>query len=127
MANRTFVPSPASARDVRNFVRSCLADYSSIPLDVAILLTDELAANAIVHTAQPFSVEVSVTTVDSGTDPCAEIAVDDMDFKPLPAPAEPPPDMTTGRGLQILDALSDIWGWHPTPTGKRVWFRLGRA
>jgi len=28
----------------------------------------------------------------------------------------------TGRGLQLVDALSDVWGWSPVPGhGKAVW------
>ena len=26
-----------------------------------------------------------------------------------------------GFGLAMVAALSDRWGWDPTPTGKRVW------
>ena len=30
-----------------------------------------------------------------------------------------------GRGLRIVDALSEEWGWAPTlPVGKTVWARL---
>ena len=34
------------------------------------------------------------------------------------------PDRTeeAGRGLQMVDALSDVWGWSPvTGRGKAVW------
>jgi hypothetical protein len=34
------------------------------------------------------------------------------------------PDRTaeSGRGLQMVDALSDVWGWSPvTGRGKAVW------
>jgi hypothetical protein len=35
----------------------------------------------------------------------------------LPAGAE-----EAGRGLQIVDALSDVWGWSPVAgRGKAVW------
>jgi anti-sigma regulatory factor (Ser/Thr protein kinase) len=32
-----------------------------------------------------------------------------------------------GRGLLLIAAITDRWGSKPTPTGKLVWARLGRA
>jgi hypothetical protein len=33
-----------------------------------------------------------------------------------------------GRGLHIVDALSEAWGWTPTPpAGKTVWARLSTS
>jgi hypothetical protein len=40
------------------------------------------------------------------------------------APVLRMPDRTaeSGRGLQMVDALSDVWGWSPvTGRGKAVW------
>ena len=34
----------------------------------------------------------------------------------------PDRDEEAGRGLQMVDALSDVWGWSPvTGRGKAVW------
>jgi anti-sigma regulatory factor (Ser/Thr protein kinase) len=33
----------------------------------------------------------------------------------------------TGRGLLLVEALADTWGWKGTAGGKRVWFRLSRV
>ena len=49
-----------------------------------------------------------------------------------PPPAPPPPDFciictiraSTGRGVQLLEAMADEWGWTATSTGKLVWFRV---
>jgi hypothetical protein len=35
----------------------------------------------------------------------------------------PGPDEESGRGLEMIDALSEDWGWESVPgwKGKRVW------
>ena len=38
----------------------------------------------------------------------------------------PGPDTVTGRGLMLVDALTDRWGSAPTDDGKVVWFELDR-
>jgi hypothetical protein len=30
----------------------------------------------------------------------------------------------TGRGMNLVDALSTQWGVEPDPPGKKVWFEL---
>ena len=36
----------------------------------------------------------------------------------------PSPRELSGRGLRIVEAMSDAWGVQPTSTGKTVWFTL---
>ena len=43
----------------------------------------------------------------------------------LPAVAEVPADAETGRGLLLVETLSDEWGFYRTPAGKAVYFTLG--
>ena len=39
-----------------------------------------------------------------------------------PLPTSPASDGESGRGLQIVGALSDVWGWSPIEgSGKAVW------
>jgi hypothetical protein len=42
----------------------------------------------------------------------------------LPAVAEVPADAETGRGLLLVETLSDEWGFYRTPSGKAVYFTL---
>ena len=44
----------------------------------------------------------------------------------LPEVQEPDADADGGRGLLIIEALSDAWGVEDHPGGKRVWVRLQR-
>ena len=37
-----------------------------------------------------------------------------------PVPASPDPDAVSGRGLTIINALTERWGWWPTPSGGKV-------
>ena len=42
----------------------------------------------------------------------------------LPAVTEVPADAETGRGLLLVETLSDEWGCYRTPAGKAVYFTL---
>jgi hypothetical protein len=46
-----------------------------------------------------------------------------------PVVQHPEPDEESGRGLEIIDLLSEDWGWENVPgwNGKRVWALLGRT
>lgn len=115
-----FPPTPSSASAARRYVWSRLADWQDdLPVDTVVLLADELATNAIVHTAQAFDLDVrlqpdGVTVVVSDTSPAA-----------LPPVTCPQPEAHGGRGLPLVDALADAWGWQPTDGGKSVWFSVG--
>jgi hypothetical protein len=38
--------------------------------------------------------------------------------------ADVPADAETGRGLLLVETLSDEWGFYRTPAGKAVYFTL---
>ena len=92
------------------------------PLDdaeVAQLLTTELSANAIEHARTPFSVGITHDTEGMLT-----VEVHDQDST-LPVVAPYNPAALRGRGLLLVDALSQDWGVTQLPDdGKTVWFRL---
>ncbi|MFD9256197.1 ATP-binding protein [Streptomyces bottropensis] len=92
-------------------------------LDPAELLATELIANAVLHTKGPAALRVRW----SGD--TLWIGAWDAD----PQPPEPPdnvakPEMETGRGLALVRACTDIWGWQPSSrfghSGKYVWCEL---
>ena len=86
--------------------------------DVVALLTSELVTNAIRHEASP-AVRVAVRC-SSGQ---LRVEVHDSS-RDMPAPADAPADSENGRGLIIIAALADEWGFYPTPRGKAVYFTL---
>jgi anti-sigma regulatory factor (Ser/Thr protein kinase) len=87
-------------------------------------IVSELTTNAVLASRQLISpVIVLVLTFDRG-----ELAIVVRDFSPgIPQPRQADADDESGRGLLLVEAMSDRSGWHPfedgTP-GKVVWALL---
>jgi hypothetical protein len=43
----------------------------------------------------------------------------------IPSATHPDPEQDHGRGLTIVRALAEAFGWDHTDTGKIAWARLG--
>ncbi|MFJ4696103.1 ATP-binding protein [Streptomyces sp. NPDC088766] len=125
---RIALPHSAAAVPVaRALVRTALAELEhGADSDTAELLTAELVANAVEHTAGDDPIELVVRLLPTG----CQVEVHDPDPVPpgdltRPAPGrEPDPWQEHGRGLLLIRALSSSCGHRPTETGKAVWFRL---
>jgi anti-sigma regulatory factor (Ser/Thr protein kinase) len=101
----------------RRFVRDALSGHARDILDAAELMTSELATNCVQH-AQT----------------CFELAIDDAERhirvevrdtgQGRPVRQSPAPTDRTGRGLLIVEAMSEAWGIEPSSAGKTVWFTL---
>jgi anti-sigma regulatory factor (Ser/Thr protein kinase) len=109
----------AAVSEARAEVRATVSAWH-VPVDpdVVALLTSELVTNAVRHQASP-AVTVALTC-SSGQ---LRVEVHDSS-RAMPAPANAPADAETGRGLIIVAALADEWGFYPTPGGKAVYFTL---
>lgn len=108
---------PASAGLARRIVRYACVE-AGVDADAAVLCTSELVTNALLHGDPPFDLEVSV---DRGR---VRVAVFDHGAG-IVAPRDPLSDTAaTGRGLDIVAALSSSWDVTPTDDGKVVWFEL---
>ena len=116
--DRTFAPTPDSARAARYFVQAALGDLDTEVCDTVLLLTSELATNALVHARTEFQV-----TVAHLHDDARRIAVTDGNAH-VPEPRMAPADATTGRGLALVDAKASAWGAHRHGRGKTVWFEV---
>ncbi|MBD9733977.1 MULTISPECIES: ATP-binding protein [unclassified Streptomyces] len=124
---RVALPHTTAAVPVaRALVRTALAEVEhSADSDTAELLTAELVANAVEHTAGGSPIELVVELLPTG----CRVEVHDRDPVPprrltRPEPGEPDPWQEHGRGLLLIRTLSSSCGHRPTPTGKAVWFRL---
>ncbi|MEU9291842.1 ATP-binding protein [Streptomyces sp. NPDC048275] len=125
---RIALPHTAAAVPVaRALVRTALAELEhTADSDTAELLTAELVANAVEHTAGDGPIELVVELMPTG----CQVEVHDPDPAPpgdltVPAPAEEPdPWQEHGRGLLLIRTLSSSCGHRPTASGKAVWFRL---
>ncbi len=113
-----FVPVPSAVRAVRRFVTDTLAAWDAAALvDSAGLVVSELASNAVRHAGSPFR------AVIRRTGPVVRIEVHDVSPVP-PQHLDPPIDVPTGRGIQLVAALSRSWGSERLPDGKVVWAEL---
>ncbi|MFJ8794796.1 ATP-binding protein [Streptomyces sp. NPDC102462] len=124
---RIALPHTTAAVPVaRALVRNALAELEhAADRDTAELLTAELVANAVEHTAGRGPIELVVEVRPTG----CQVEVHDPDPAPpgnltLPTAEEPDVWQEGGRGLLLIRTLSSSCGHRPTESGKAVWFRL---
>ncbi len=113
------VPSvPASVGGVRRMVVAACAEHDLGHLaDTAALLASEVTTNALLHGFG--QVRVSITPA------VGALRVEVGDENPsLPRVKDAAVSDEGGRGLALVDALANDWGWEPAGTGKTVWFVL---
>ena len=123
LLRRRRVPLPAGPPAASTARAEVLAAVSAwhVPVDphVAALLTSELVTNAIQHEDDP-GVMLAIKSCSG------QLRVDVYDTShAMPAPTNPPADAESGRGLILVAALADEWGYYGTPEGKAVYFSLG--
>ncbi|MFK0169566.1 ATP-binding protein [Streptomyces sp. NPDC090306] len=124
---RMALPHTTAAVPVaRALVRTALSELDhAADRDTAELLTAELVANAVEHTAGDAPIELVVELLPTG----CQVEVHDTDPAPphnLTWPTDPKPDLWQegGRGLLLIRTLSASCGHRPTGSGKAVWFTL---
>ena len=116
---RTFRCQPESVPAARRLVRDVLHDQSSDLLEAAELMVSELATNCVQHAQTPFELVI--------LDEDRQIRVEVRDTGGgRPVVRSPTPAERTGRGLRIVEAMSDAWGIDPSSRGKTVWFTLAQ-
>jgi anti-sigma regulatory factor (Ser/Thr protein kinase) len=117
-------PVPEEARTARQFVRELLSGWGlGYLIDDAEIIIAELVVNAVRHglrspsPAAPAPLRLCLLrrageVMLAVTDPSSE----------APEPRTPEWTGESGRGLQIVSALSYLWGWSPIEgRGKAVW------
>ena len=129
VTTRALSARPEEARTARRFVREMLTCWGLEALaDDAEMIVDELVVNAVLHGTRAGLTrgnpgagltvlrlcmlrragEVMLAVVDPGNE--------------TPMPRQPDWGGESGRGLQIVGALSHVWGWSPIAGhGKAVW------
>ncbi|MCW1095764.1 MULTISPECIES: ATP-binding protein [Streptomyces] len=124
-----YIPNDLRAVTVcRRTLRLILTMHGLIRLvDTAELLATELVSNAVRHTKGPAALRVRWA---AGV---LRVGAWDAD----PGPPEPPgnldalTDSEEGRGLALVRACADLWGWQPLAKGanrgKYVWCDLVAA
>jgi two-component sensor histidine kinase len=121
-ARTRFSSHPTSAAAARRFVLDVLTSWMLTvdDTDAVLVCTDELVTNAIVHVASAIDV---VVRCDDGV---LRVEVHDGSTRP-PLRRVPDLDADRGRGLQLVEAMTERWGVAATEQGKAVWFEVGAA
>jgi anti-sigma regulatory factor (Ser/Thr protein kinase) len=106
-------------RTVSSFLDAC--GVTKWVIQDAVLVADELYANAVLHGNLPAGDRVTVGISLQGAG--LEVTVTDPDPDP-PTLRTPSADDESGRGIQLVQALSVRWGSERLLAGKRVWALL---
>jgi serine/threonine-protein kinase RsbW len=118
---RKFPNDPQSVPAARRFAMGFLSGASADTLEAVELMVSELATNCVRHTDSGFELTIARTGHDIRVE-----ATDGAGGQPTmrsPQPTEP-----SGRGLKIIDMLSQAWGVeHHSAKGKTVWFTVADA
>ncbi|MCZ0989523.1 ATP-binding protein [Streptomyces diastatochromogenes] len=119
--NITMGAEPKSVAQARHLARqSCTAwGFDAETGETAALLTSELVTNAVLH-GRSHSIRVQVARVDGDL---VRIVVVDKSHR-MPEMKHPDPEDVSGRGLLLVDALTDRWGTDLLPWGKRMWAEI---
>jgi len=122
-----YIPhDPRAVTIGRRTLRLILAAHGLPHLaEAAELLATELVSNAVRHTKGPAAIRLR------WEDRVLRIGVWDADPTPPEPPAYTDADAEQGRGLALVRAWADDWGWFPLPrtgdSGKYVWCELVAA
>ena len=111
---------PTGPSRVRQWMTTRLREWA-VPdpvIGAAILCTSELTTNALLHAGTPAEVRIDlsaerllVSVADTGTRGSVTRAHTDA-------------LSSRGRGLGLIEELSDTWGTDPTVRGSTVWFEM---
>ncbi|MFZ4143125.1 ATP-binding protein [Streptomyces griseoincarnatus] len=116
-----FTAHPEEVAALRRVVRLCLAAWSLNGLvDAAQLCVSELVSNVVTHVGlgTPGCLAVSVNGA------YLRIEVHDPDTRALPALVTADIEAETGRGMALVEALTDRWGVQLHEDRKVTWCEL---
>lgn len=117
----TFPPHAESVTAARHFLSHTLRTWGlHVLVDRAQLAASEVLTNAVVHAGTPFVLTLHYADV---------LAVSVRDSVPpwprsSARPTLAPESADTGRGLAVVEAVTDTWGVRRDGDGKIVWFHL---
>jgi anti-sigma regulatory factor (Ser/Thr protein kinase) len=112
---------PAAVAGARRFLRRTLHDWdvAEDDADTAVLCLSELVTNAVIHSHAGCAIRVrlqdgllTATVRDTGP-------ADTTSMAPLEDPLQ-----VHGRGLKVVEALTQRWGYELDTEGTTVWFEL---
>ncbi len=108
----------SSAERARRFVERALTSWNCMELiEVTVLLANELVTNSVLHANTDIRVEI--TKLPTGV----RVQVSDHDVA-LVTPRRASVHAEGGRGLALVEGISDGWGVERWDGGKTVWFQI---
>ncbi|MFC8789870.1 ATP-binding protein [Streptomyces cinereoruber] len=120
--SQTLPREPRSAAVARRLVRTALTVWGLEPLiEDATLVITELVSNAVDHGRLP-SIRVIVSRPSANA---IRLGVVDRSKTVPTLRTVADEDQTRGRGLLLIDALTERWGTELYRWGKQVWAELG--
>lgn len=121
MTNAQLAPVPTSAAEARQLVDRTLREWGCDDLlESARLIVTELVSNAVRHSHSPDAINltielhrgvVRISLEDVGSDGLIEVVRTDVTSE-------------RGRGLRLVEGLSDSWGVDRRDHHKTVWAEL---
>jgi serine/threonine-protein kinase RsbW len=121
--SRSLRSAPEATADARRFVRESLPRrLTRVEVDDAVLLADELVANAVRHSATTEPIQLSVTVRDGSV----RVTVTDagQGFDPTAEPAATRSTGVGGWGLELVASLASRWGVDRVDGHTAVWFEI---
>ncbi|MGW7605929.1 ATP-binding protein [Streptomyces sp. NPDC054766] len=114
-----FTVGEHSARQLRRILKAYLVAWEMPELtEAAALALTELLANVVRHVPDRRAALLMLRRANG-----VRVEVTDTCPRPPLSTAVDGELAEGGRGLLIVDAVTDRWGWHPLPgRGKTVWF-----
>ena len=112
---------PDAVPVARRFASDALVRFGCLEVvDSAELVVSELVTNALLHAGLPVRLTVA------GADNIVRIEVQDCS-RDIPVRSQLQASGMTGRGLALVDAVSQGWGADPPAEGKIVWAEITAA
>ncbi|MFM9441562.1 SpoIIE family protein phosphatase [Streptomyces acidiscabies] len=111
---------PEASRHARRFTRRTLKGWGieEEAMDGALLAVSELVTNALIHTEG--QVRLDLTLLGRRL----RLAVTDTSPRTPVKPTGLGWEATGGRGILLVEAVSEAWGTVPVSGGKQVWCEL---
>lgn len=108
----------------RRAIRSNLSGCTQSTIDLVEQCASETVTNAIVHSESKDNSGTIMLVIVELPDRIRIEVIDDGAADSAPEIPESGDGMESGRGLFIVNALSDAWGSYVDESGRNVWFEV---
>lgn len=122
-ATLELVPTLRAPRLARAFVADTLTTWAVDAEDgeAAQLIVSELVTNAVLHAPESPTITLELSMIDDAL----RVVVSDRNPEEPHRPQPDPGLAESGRGVRLVEALSNRWGTEANgPDGKTVWCEL---